>query len=85
MKGSSTVLIMPGPGNKKEQDTKYLCVWTNDNPSTYVDTCENEAALRKFLDEMRPESMEYAQYIIRGRDLAIAKVVHKNDQQSYTF
>lgn len=65
--------------------TKFLCVWTNDNPSTYVETCENEAALRKFMNELREEAGEYPQYVIRGHDLAVAEVRGRTGDWTYSF
>ena len=65
--------------------TTFLCVWTNDNPSTYVETCPDEATLKRFLCELREEAGEYPQYIIRGSDLEVASVRGKHGDWTYQF
>ena len=62
---------------------KFLCIWTNDNPSTYVETCDGEQALQKFMSELSEASGEYPQYVVRGSDLAIAQV--RGDYEKWTY
>ena len=64
---------------------KYLCVWKNDNPSVYVETCQNETELQKFMNELNEGAEEYPLYVIRGRDLAIAKVQGTSGQWTFHF
>ena len=68
--------------------TKFLCVWSNDNPSTYIEACNSEAELQSFLDGFNPfpfQEEDVLLYIIRGSDLAVAKVTTIEDGEKRTY